>query len=275
MKRQFQFAGLLMGFAMCGALAMPCAAQRDRFATQQRQERKQDRPQPKQQRQEHQRENTNRPPRNADRPPAGANRPADRVPPAERPRPGNEAGTRNGPRENLAPRQQPRGAAQGQWVQSMRSLSPAQRERYFQNSPAFRNLPPEKQSNIRQQFSRWDRMTPQQRADQLDRERVWRNLTPQQKDHIRNDVLPAWRQMPSDRRQAIEQRLRVLQNMPESARNQRLNDPSFTKGMSEEDKAMLHDLSHMHIGSAPEEPQSELSPPTIDTRQSTIPSKNG
>src|SRR6266566_3565144 len=39
-----------------------------------------------------------------------------------------------------------------------------------------------------------------------------------------------------------------LQNMPESARNQHLSDANFTRGMSEEDKALLRDLSHMHVG---------------------------
>ncbi len=59
--------------------------------------------------------------------------------------------------------------------------------------------------------------------------------------------------MPPERRQAIRQKLQVLQNMPESAKNQRLNDANFTRGMSEEDKATLRDLSHMHVG-APDPP---------------------
>jgi hypothetical protein len=42
----------------------------------------------------------------------------------------------------------------------------------------------------------------------------------------------------------------VLQNMPESARNQRLNDPNFTRGLSEEDRSTLRDLSHVHVGGA-------------------------
>ena len=62
--------------------------------------------------------------------------------------------------------------------------------------------------------------------------------------------------MPVDRRQAIRQRLRILQNMPESARNERLTDPNFTRGMSDEDKATLRDLSHMHVG-APDPPGGE------------------
>jgi uncharacterized protein with WD repeat len=136
----------------------------------------------------------------------------------------------------------------------MREMPPAQRERFFQSSRAFQNLPPEQQNRIRQQFNQWDRMNSQQRADQVEKENVWRSLSPEQKNHIRNDVLPMWRQMSPDRRQAIQQRLRILQNMPESARNERLNDPKFTEGMSEEDKATLRDLSHMHIGGAPDPP---------------------
>ena len=79
-------------------------------------------------------------------------------------------------------------------------------------------------------------------------------MRPEQRDHLRNDVLPKWQQLPADRQRAIHQRLGVLQNMPESARNQHLNDPNFTRGMSEEDKAMLHDLSHLHVGGAPGPP---------------------
>jgi hypothetical protein len=97
-------------------------------------------------------------------------------------------------------------------------------------------------------------LPPAQRQELQDRARVWSQMSPAQRDHVRNDVLPKWRQMPPERRQAIQQRLRVLQNMPESARNQRLNDPNFTRGMSEEDKATLHDLSHLHVGGAPGPP---------------------
>src|SRR5260370_1273167 len=57
-----------------------------------------------------------------------------------------------------------------------------------------------------------------------------------------------------ERQDAIQHRLAVLRNMPESARNQHLNDPNFTRGMSEEDKAMLHELSHVHVGGPPEPP---------------------
>lgn len=97
-------------------------------------------------------------------------------------------------------------------------------------------------------------MTPMQQADLRAKERTWRELTPSQRDYIKNDVLPKWRQMPWDRQQVLKQKLGVLQNMPESARNERLNDPNFTRGMSDDERSMLRDLSHTHVG-APDRPE--------------------
>ncbi len=97
-------------------------------------------------------------------------------------------------------------------------------------------------------------LSPQQQQDMRDRERVWQQMTPQQRDHIKNEVLPTWRNLPPQRKKAIEQRLGVLQNMPEFARNQHLKDPNFTRGMSPEDRATLRDLSHLHVGGAPDPP---------------------
>jgi ferric-dicitrate binding protein FerR (iron transport regulator) len=135
----------------------------------------------------------------------------------------------------------------------MRELSPQQRDRVLQNSKAFQNLSPDKQSRIRQQFNQWDHMSPSQQTDLRQKENTWRNLTPGQRDYIKNDVLPRWRQMPWDRQQVMKQKLGVLQNMPESARIQRLNDPNFTRGLSGEERSTLQDLSHMHVG-APDPP---------------------
>jgi hypothetical protein len=118
----------------------------------------------------------------------------------------------------------------------------------------FRNMTPLEKQRLAQNQERFRNLTPAQRTQMQERAQVWQRMTPAQRDHIRNDVLPKWKQLPPDRKQAIQQRLRVLQNMPESARNQRLSDPNFTRGMSEEDKATLHDLSHLHVGGAPEPP---------------------
>jgi hypothetical protein len=162
-----------------------------------------------------------------DRPPTGgkAEQRNDRPPNAG----GNAAHTKvngNGARVFTPPNAQ----------QHLQNLTPQERQRLLQNEERLKRLPPAQQQLLR------------------DRAQVWQRMTPEQRDHIRNEVLPKWKQMPPDRRLAIQQRLRVLQNMPEYARNQRLNDPNFTRGMSEDDRATLRDLSHLHVGGAPEPP---------------------
>lgn len=117
----------------------------------------------------------------------------------------------------------------------------------------FNELSPADQKRVLENSRKYQNLTPAQKQDMQDRINAWNRLTPTQQNHIKTDVMPKWREMPTDRRQAIRQRLRVLQNMPESARNRRLNDPEFTRGMSEEDKSTLRDLSHMHVG-APDPP---------------------
>jgi hypothetical protein len=164
-------------------------------------------------------------------------------------------GARNGTGAgyNPTPRRELGIGAARPWVDQMRDLSPQQRDRVLQGSKAFQNLSPDKQAKIRQQFSQWDRMSPMQQSDLRQKEKIWQGLTPGQREHIKNDVLPKWRQMTWDRQQVIKQKLGVLQHMPESARNDRLNDPNFTRGMSDDEKSMLRDLSHTHIG-APDSP---------------------
>jgi hypothetical protein len=100
---------------------------------------------------------------------------------------------------------------------------------------------------------KFNRLSSQKQQEMREAARNWAKLTTAQQNHIKNDLLPVWKQLSAVRRNAIRNRLGVLQNMPEWARNQHLNDPDFTRGMSEEDKALLRDLGHMHVG-APDRP---------------------
>jgi Protein of unknown function (DUF3106) len=152
----------------------------------------------------------------------------------DRPPNAGGGGTQNVPRPNSEANNRPPTTQQANPQDRWRNMSPADRQRALQNEKRLQSMTPSQQQVLR------------------DRAQVWNRMTPQQRDHVKNDVLPQWRQMPPDRKQAIRNRLRVLQNMPESARNQRLNDPNFTRGMSEEDKSTLRDLSHLHVGGAME-----------------------
>jgi hypothetical protein len=169
----------------------------------------------------------------------------------------NNRRNENGAEATLRPGQQVGVGAPRPFVDRMRDLNPQQRDRVLQNSRAFQNLAPEQQSRIKQQFNQWDHLNGQQRADLRAKEDTWRRMTPEQRSYVKNDVLPRWRQIPWERQQVIQQKLGVLQNMPESARNRRLSDPNFTRGMGDDDRQTLHDLSHLHVGGAPDPPGNE------------------
>jgi hypothetical protein len=230
MRIRFQFAGCLLAMGLSTVLAAPGWAQRGHANAGPQH------PAPRVQ---------------AKKPPKPPQHPAPKggAKPQQETRPngggGNPQGS-GGNRPNAA--QQPNTNPNGNPNRPPSSYTPPQPQRKFSD------MTPQERQKILDNNNRYRNLSPAQREELGRRAEQWNRLTPQQQSHIRNDVLPKWRQMPLERRQAIRQRLRVLQNMPESARNQRLSDPEFTRGMSDEDKATLRDLSHLHVGGAPDPP---------------------
>jgi hypothetical protein len=216
MRLRLQFAGCLLALGISGAVALPSAAQRPRVhSVAHPQQRPAARQQAKQQRQaERQQEKVQKP--------KGEAR--------------NETAPQGGTNPNRPPAANNRQADGNAGGNRPRNLTPEDKQKLAQTQRKFNQLPPQQQQEMRE------------------RAQVWQHMTPEQRQHIKNDVLPKWKQMPQDRRQTIQRKLQQLKNMPESARNQRLNDPEFTRGMSEEDKGTLKDLSHLHVGGAPDPP---------------------
>jgi hypothetical protein len=227
MRRKLQFAGWMLLLGMSAAATAPSYAQKPGAQTSQnRPSNKAPNPPKQQGNQQRQQPRQAQNQRQAGRPQNGnANRPPER----NSNRPNTTARPNNNP--NRPP--------------SAYTPPPARK---------FDRLPPQEQQRILQNKKNFEKLPPAQRQQREEAARNWTKLTPEQQSHIRNDVIPKWKQMPKDRQDAIQHRLAVLRNMPESARNQHLNDPNFTRGMSEEDRGMLRDLSHMHVGGAPEPP---------------------
>src|SRR5579872_5772315 len=227
MRLRLQLAGCLLAMGLGTMLAEPSMAQRGRVNSPPPQH-----AQPRAQVRQQSRPPQHQQPKNAPKPLQQERRPNGAG--------GNPQGNGANRPNNLQhpngnPNRPPSAYTPPQPQKKLSDLPPQDRQKIIENNNKYRNLPPAQREELKN------------RADQ------WNRLTPEQQSHIKNEVLPRWKQMPQDRRQAIRQRLRVLQNMPESAKNQRLNDPNFTRGMSEEDRATLRDLSHMHVG-APDPP---------------------
>jgi hypothetical protein len=225
MKGKLQFAGWLMAVGMSAAVALPCLAQGARANG------AQNRP-------------PNRPPKQEQRP---AQRPAQRQQQPEARKAQNERRNTSANRPPNANANRAAGPTNNNPNRPPSAYTPPPKRN-------FNDLSPQDRQKVLQNYKNFQKLTPAQRQQQKEAADNWSKLTPQQKNHIRDDVIPKWKQLPPDRQRAISQRLGVLKNMPESARNQHLNDPNFTRGMNEEDKATLKDLSHMHVGGAPEPP---------------------
>jgi uncharacterized protein DUF3106 len=246
MKPRLQFGGWLIALGISVGMVVPCAAQNRDANKPPQQPKQQQRQLPRQEQRQERRQQqpegrrvqnggpSNDRPRNQVAPNRfPANRPTGSMSTLGGNHPPNMRGDSAQP--NFNPNRPPNASNSPANARRFQDLSPADRQRVLQNREKFDRLPPQRQQEIREAAQNWNR------------------LTREQQSHIKNDVFPKWQQMPPDRQRAIRQRLGVLQNMPESARNQHLSDPNFTRGMSEEDKAMLRDLSHMHVG-APDPP---------------------
>jgi len=191
--------------------------------------------------------------------PSYAQRPRASAPPAPHPRAAAQQRNPNRPPQGQQKKQQqnkPQGNGANRPATTPRENDPNRPPASYNQQPQrkFSDLSPAEKQKYLEYNRKYQNLSPAQKQEMQDRVQAWNHLTPAQQAHIRKDVLPKWRQLPQERRQAIRQRLRILQNMPESARNQRLNDPEFTRGMNDEDKATLRDLSHLHVGGAPDPP---------------------
>ncbi len=133
-------------------------------------------------------------------------------------------------------------------------MPPGRQEKFLQNNQRFQNLPPDQQARIRDRLQAWNRLSPSQQQDLRDRQRVWEQMTPEQRTYVRQTLLPHWQQLPAPRRQAIMQRLHSLRDMSEADRQTKLNDPAFMEGLNAEDRTMLSQLAHLHVGMAPDSP---------------------
>lgn len=139
-------------------------------------------------------------------------------------------------------------------IERLQDMPPQRQEQFLRNNQRYLSLPPEQQAQIRQRLEAWNRLTPDQQQALRDRQSVWEQMTPEQQRDVRQSLLPRWQQMPPARRQALLQRLHSLRNMTETERQAKLNDPAFVEGLNPEDREMLGQLAHLHVGMAPDPP---------------------
>ena len=139
-------------------------------------------------------------------------------------------------------------------IERLQDMPPSRQEQFLRNNERFNSLPPQQQAQIRQRLEAWNRLTPDQQQALRDRQRVWEQMTPDQRQYVQQSLFPRWKQLPPARRQALLQRLHSLRNMSEEDRQAKLDDPAFIQGLNPEDREMLGQLAHLHVGMVPGSP---------------------
>ena len=168
---------------------------------------------------------------------------------AQRPRPRMERPAERPPAARPAP--QPKADLPPRWVERLQEMTPAEQEKFLNNNARFRSLPSEQQARIRQRLQTWNNLPPEQRQTLLQRERVLAQMTPEQRRYVRETLMPEWQNLPPARRQVVLGKLRDLHDLNDSERAAKLNDESFTNGLSADERQMLRDLSTLRVGPPP------------------------
>jgi len=147
------------------------------------------------------------------------------------------------PASNFAQRQPPsQNALPAGWQQKLQEMPPDEREKFLNNNERFKNLPKAQQDQIKKNLADYDKLPPQQRASMNRNAEALSKLTPEQRDNLRKNVLPQWRNLPADRRQEINQRLKSLNGLSDAERNQKLNDPNLYQGLSPQEHDVMKQL---------------------------------
>jgi hypothetical protein len=134
------------------------------------------------------------------------------------------------------------------WTERLQNMTPAQQDKFLNNNARFRNLPAEQQAQIRQRLQTLNKLPPEERRAVIERERVWQQMTPEQQRHVRDTLLPTWRNLAPARRQILLRRLHDLRGLDDAQRAAKLNDDNFTAGLSADERQMLRDLSALRVG---------------------------
>jgi hypothetical protein len=153
----------------------------------------------------------------------------------------------------------------GSWLRRHQDLPPAEQQRALERDPAFQHLPPERQQALRQHLDHFNSLPPEQRQRVLQRMETWARLTPAQKDRARN-VFSQYRNLPEDRRQALNRAYRNLHDMAPQDRQRAIDSPAYRNTFTDQERDILHGMADLNVGPPPNVPRPENRPPAYVPR---------
>ena len=128
------------------------------------------------------------------------------------------------------------------WFDDLAKMSPEDRKKALEDNPGFRQLPPERQEQVRQRLEDFSAISPERRAMMRDRWEIMSSLSEEGRQRVR-EVFPRWNHLPDDRRKAIGDEFRAMRGRTAADRERRFSDPEFQKNFSPTEQQLLKDLT--------------------------------
>lgn len=140
----------------------------------------------------------------------------------------------------------------GQWLREHEDEPVEQQLKQLESDPKYKQLPPERQQQLRNRLLRFNNLTPQQRDRMLNNLEVIEHMTPQQKQQFQA-MSSQLRQLPDDRRRALSGALRQLRDMNPEDRQKAIDSDEYRKNYSDKERDILRGMTD--LGLMPHNPQ--------------------
>jgi len=187
------------------------------------------------------------------------------APPQQEPqrpeRGGRDAGQQN-PSNGQPPLQQRQGDQRfvyrgpgphaGQWLREHEDEPVDQQLKQLESDPKFKQLPAERQQQLRNRLFRFNSMPPRQRDRMLNNLEFIEHMTPQQRQQFQA-MSSELRQLPEDRRRALSGAIRGLRDMSPEDRQKAIDSDEYRKNYSDKERQILRGMTD--LGLNPQGPQ--------------------
>jgi hypothetical protein len=136
------------------------------------------------------------------------------------------------------------GPRPGDWLRRHQNLPPAEQQRALENDPAFRNLPAERQQQLRQRLQHFSSLPPEQQNRILQRMQTFERLSPQQRQQAR-DLYGQFHGLPPERQAVLQRAFRGMHDMTPAERQRLVDSPAYRSTFTDQERNILRGMSSL------------------------------
>jgi len=141
------------------------------------------------------------------------------------------------------------GAHAGAWLRRYHQMPPEEQERALNNDAEFKNLPPDRQEQLRSRLREFNSYSEKKKQRILRRMELFEHLTPEQQAQARA-LWDRVRELPDDRRRIVRRTARNLRQFDPAERERVLASEAYQNSFSEQERVLIRDLAAFDLEAA-------------------------